>query len=403
MRLKAFIAGIIFLSLLGLLAPISQAPVCLGETIFFKQREIIYPLADDADKRSLQTALERSLVHLAKNISADNSANPPPRPANNFFTSERTYRSLALFREILISASDEGEFERRVRECFAFWEANREGKANPTLLTGYYEPIIEGDLEPWGEYLYPIYRRPDDLVEVMGKDLSSEGLGVKRVVRVEKGQAIPYYSRQEIDDQGALRGKGYELAWLKDPWERFLLHVQGSGQIRLPKGETRRVGFSGSNGRPYRSIGRYLIDRGFLAEKPLSLSRVKEFLRQNPERVAETFNANERYIFFHFVPGKEGPLGALGFPLTAGRSIATDQAIFPRGALAYLIAQQPIFDEAGRLKGRKTLRRFVLNQDTGAVMKGPERIDLFFGSGEQAGMTAGEMCEEGRIYFLQAR
>jgi membrane-bound lytic murein transglycosylase A len=343
------------------------------------------------------------LVHLAKNISADNSANPPPRPANNFFTSERTYRSLALFREILISASDEGEFERRVRECFAFWEANREGKANPTLLTGYYEPIIEGDLEPGGEYLYPIYRRPDDLVEVMGKDLSSEGLGVKRVVRVEKGQTIPYYSRQEIDDQGALRGKGYELAWLKDPWERFLLHVQGSGQIRLPKGETRRVGFSGSNGRPYRSIGRYLIDRGFLAEKPLSLSRVKEFLRQNPERVAETFNANERYIFFRFVPGKEGPLGALGFPLTAGRSIATDQAIFPRGALAYLIAQQPIFDATGRLKGRKTLRRFVLNQDTGAAMKGPERIDLFFGSGEQAGMTAGEMCEEGRIYFLQAR
>jgi membrane-bound lytic murein transglycosylase A len=163
------------------------------------------------------------------------------------------------------------------------------------------------------------------------------------------------------------------------------------------------VGFSGSNGRPYRSIGRYLIARGSLAEKPLSLSRVKEFLQRNPERVAETFNANERYIFFRFVPGKEGPIGALGFPLTAGRSIATDQAIFPQGALAYLIAQQPIFDEAGRLKGRKTLRRFVLNQDTGTAMKGPERVDLFCGSGEQAGMTAGEMCEEGKIYFLQTR
>jgi membrane-bound lytic murein transglycosylase A len=399
LRLKAFIAGIIFLSLLDLLAPISKAPICLGEPILFKQREIIHPLADDADKSSLQTAVERSLSHLAKYI----SASPPPEPLSNFFMPERTYRSLALFREILISASAEGEFERRVRECFTFWEATREGKANPTLLTGYYEPIVEGNLEPGGEYLYPIYRRPDDLVELMSKELSSEGRGVKRVVRVEKGQAIPYYSRQEIDGQGALRGKGYELAWVKDPWERFLLHVQGSGQIRLPRGETRRVGFSGSNGRPYRSIGRYLIDRGFLAEKPLSLSRVKEFLRQNPERVAETFNANERYIFFRFVPGKEGPIGALGFPLTAGRSIATDRAVFPQGALAYLIAQQPIFDEAGRLIGRKTLRRFVLNQDTGAAMKGPERVDLFFGSGEQAGMAAGEMCEEGKIYFLQTR
>lgn len=369
MRLKAFIAGIIFLSLLDLLAPI-----CLGEPILFKQREILHPLADDADKSSLQTAVERSLVHLGKYI----SATPPPDASSNFSMPERTYRSLALFHEILISASAEGEFERRVRECFTFWEATREDKTNPTLLTGYYEPIVEGDLEAGGEYLYPIYRRPDDL-------------------------AIPYYSRQEIDGQGALRGKGYELAWVKDPWERFLLHVQGSGQIRLPKGETRRVGFSGSNGRPYRSIARYLVDRGFLAEKPLSLWRVKEFLRKNPERVAETFNANERYIFFRFVPGKEGPIGALGFPLTAGRSIATDPAIFPPGALAYLIAQQPVFDESGRLKGRKILRRFVLNQDTGAAMKGPERVDLFFGSGDQAGMAAGEMCEEGKIYFLQTR
>jgi membrane-bound lytic murein transglycosylase A len=378
LRLKPFIAGIVCLPLLSCVAPISKEPVRWQEAILFKQGETIHSLSDDADTSSLQTAVERSLVHLAKNISADNLASPPPGPGRDFFVPERTYRSLALFREILISASDEGEFERRVRESFTFWEVSRGGMANPILLTGYYEPIVEGNLEAGGEYLYPIYRRPDDL-------------------------AIPYYSRQEIDGQEALRGKGYELAWLKDPWERFLLHVQGSGQVRLPTGDTLRVGFAGSNGRPYRSIGRYLIERGFLAEKEFSLWRVKEFLRQNPERVAETFNANERYIFFRFVPGKEGPDGALGFPLTAGRSVATDQAIFPPGGLAYLIAEQPMLDEDGRLKGRKTLRRFVLNQDTGITMKGPERVDLFLGSGEQAGMAAGEMREDGKIYFLQAR
>jgi membrane-bound lytic murein transglycosylase A len=117
----------------------------------------------------------------------------------------------------------------------------------------------------------------------------------------------------------------------------------------------------------------------------------------------EIFNINERYIFFRPIPGKEGPIGALGFPLTAGRSVATDPTIFPPGAIAYLIAQQPVFDEAGRLKARKTLRRFVVNQDTGAAMKGPERVDLFCGSGDQAGTVAGAMREEGKIYFLHAK
>jgi membrane-bound lytic murein transglycosylase A len=399
LRLKVFLTGIILLALAGGLPPIPQESVRSEEPVLFQEREIIAPLADDADRSSLQTAVERSLAQLAKNI----SASPPPGAGRNFSRRERTYHSLALFREILIRASDEGDFERRLKESFTFWEATRGGRANSILVTGYYELILEGDLKPGGEYLYPIYRRPDDLVELMSKESSLEGVRVRRVARVEKGQAIPYYSRREIDDQGALRGKGYELAWLKDPWERFLLHVQGSGQIRLPTGETLRVGFAGSNGRTYRSIGRYLVDRGFFGEKELCLERVKEFLRQNPERVAETFNVNERYIFFRFVPGKEGPIGALGIPLTAGRSIATDPAIFPPGALAYLVAQQPVFDESGRLKGRKILRRFVLNQDTGAAMKGPERVDLFLGSGEQAGMAAGEMREEGKIYLLQAR
>jgi membrane-bound lytic murein transglycosylase A len=163
------------------------------------------------------------------------------------------------------------------------------------------------------------------------------------------------------------------------------------------------VGFAASNGRPYRSIGRVLVEQGFLAEQELSLWRVKEYLRQHPEQLEETFNANERYIFFRFLPGKEGPIGALGFPLTSGRSIATDHSIFPGGALAYIISAQPVFDEAGKLMGKKTLRRFVLNQDTGAAMKGPGRVDLFIGSGEQAGMAAGEMREEGKIYFLQAK
>jgi membrane-bound lytic murein transglycosylase A len=291
-----------------------------------------------------------------------------------------------IFRDILRNAPDGAEFEKRVREAFSFWDVTRLDEAKPILLTGYYEPVVEGQLKPGGEYLYPIYRRPEELATTRAKD-----------------QSALYYSRKEIDSQGILQGKGYELAWLKDPWERYVLHVQGSGQVRLPDGKKVRVGFAASNGRPYRSIGRYLIERGVFTEQELSLSRVREFLRQHPERRDEIFNANERYIFFRFIPGKEGPIGCLGFPLTAGRSVATDPTVFPAGGLAYLIASQPVFDEGGTRMARKPLRRFVLNQDTGAAMIGPGRVDFFCGSGESAGMVAGAMREDGKIYFLLAK
>lgn len=373
MRLKTFFAGIVFSFLLGCLPTPPKEPFRPEEPFPFREVKFTPYLTDDGDRNSLQTALEKSLEHLAKKSSPGTSRSTLSGSSGIFFTPERTHRSLALFRDILLSASDEAEFEKRVREAFVFWEV-----AGNILLTGYYEPLIEGNLEPGGEYQYPIYQRPDDL-------------------------SSPYYSRRDIDCLRVLQGKGYELAWLKDPWERFVLHVQGSGQIRLPNGEVLRVGFAASNGRPYRSIGRVLVERGFLGENELSLRRVKEFLQQHPEVIEETFNANERYVFFRSIPGPEGPIGALGFSITAGRSVATDHTIFPPGALAYLVTQQPVFNEAGKFWSRRTLRRFVLNQDTGAAMKGPGRVDLFMGSGEQAGMTAGEMSEGGKIYFLLAK
>jgi membrane-bound lytic murein transglycosylase A len=383
---EVLIGGIILSLLLGCRPPVPREALPPEKPLLYQEQKFIYPLTDDADKSSLQAAVDRSLAHLTKKISAGNSPRYLRGPARNLFSPERLYRSLTIFREILSSASEEAEFERRVREAFTFWEVASEGRVKPILLTGYYEPIVEGQLDPGGGYQYPIYRRPEDLIQMKAGD-----------------DSVPYYSRKEIDGQGVLQGKGYELAWLKDPWERYVLHVQGSGQVHLPDGKTFRVGFAASNGRPYRSIGRYLVEQGFLTEQELSLSRVEEFLRRNPGRMDEIFNINERYIFFRIIPGKEGPIGALGFPLTAGRSVATDPTIFPPGALAYLIAQQPVFDEAGRLKSRKTLRRFVLNQDTGAAMKGPERVDLFCGGGDRAGMVAGAMREEGKVYFLHAK
>ena len=182
-----------------------------------------------------------------------------------------------------------------------------------------------------------------------------------------------------------------------------MLHVQGSGLVQLPNGKRVRVGYAGSNGRSYRSIGRVLVERGFLKEDDVSLPRVREFLRDNPGLMDEIFNANERYIFFRILPGMEGPNGSLGVPLTAGRSIATDPGVYPPGALAYLVSRQPVLDENGNIIGKKMIQRFVFNQDTGAAMQGPGRVDLFFGMGSDAGMAAGVMKEEGRIFLLKAR
>lgn len=387
----------LFLGGCAVLVP--KAPPRPIAEIEFLEKELTEPLIDDTDLNSLQLALEQSLLFMARNESRRN-----PQPMEPGFPGEMVFRSLTRFKEILQQARDERDLDRSLREHFRFWQIKRKGQPRPILLTGYYEPILEGSLEPRENYLYPIYRRPSDLVELPAEPNSPAARrGEKRIVRIQNGETLPYYSREEIDRHGVLKSKGYELLWLKDPWERYVLHVQGSGQIRLPDGQILRVGYAGSNGRPYRSVGRVLIERGFLSDHELSLARVQQFFREYPQLMEEISFANERYIFFRILSEEPGPIGALGLPVTPGRSVAVDFSIFPRGALAYLISNQPLLDADGRMIGKKRLRRFVLLQDTGAAMRGPERVDLFIGSGEAAGKTAGSMKDEGEIYILLSR
>jgi len=397
--LRGYTAGLFLLCLWSCLPSVTREDLSSKGSIFFQEQEIKEPLTDDSPKGSLIACVERSLARLDEMGMGGNRAGI----SREKFSPENVSRTLILFREILQSTTDDAEIDRQIRSNFSFWGPEREGSSDCILLTGYFEPILEGSLEPGGEYSYPLYTRPPDLVEAAAETTPAEASLKKRVVRIEDGREIPYYSRREIDTEGVLQGKDLELVWLKDPWERFVLHIQGSGQIRLPDGSTLRVGYAASNGRPYRPIGRYLIDRGFLDEKNISIERIREFIQNNPGRAEEIFQYNERYVFFRLLADSEGPQGALGVPLTPGRSIATDLTIFSPGALAYLVSRQPDLDESGRVVGWKPLRRFVLNQDTGAAIKGPGRVDLFFGSGDRAGAAAGEMKEEGKIYFLLAK
>jgi membrane-bound lytic murein transglycosylase A len=399
MGLRILIAGFLLLCLGGCIPSVPKGDLPAPEMVPFREREIKEPLTDDSPKGSLIASVERSLAGLNQMKVRGNIAGF----SREKFSPENVSRTLILFREILQSTTDDAEIDRQIRSNFSFWEPRREGSSDSMLLTGYFEPILEGSFDPGGEYSYPLYAPPCDLVEAAAETTPEGASSNKRVVQIEDGREVPYYSRREIDTEGVLQGKELELVWLKDPWERFVLHIQGSGQIRLPDGDTLRVGYAASNGRLYRPIGRYLIDRGLLDEKDISMERIREFIQNNPDRAEEIFQYNERYVFFRLLPDSEGPQGALGVPLTPGRSIATDLTIFPPGALAYLVSRQPEVDESGRVVGWKPMHRFVLNQDTGAAIKGPGRVDLFFGSGQRAGTAAGEMKEEGKIYFLLAK
>ncbi len=322
-------------------------------------------IQDDLDRESLRAAVRRSLDFLAK-VPGDRMLAERPRRV----TAQEVKETLLSFLEVTELWDRPEKMAAALRSRFELVPF----KHDPAeiLVSGYYQPVIEGSLTPTGAYRFPIYRKPDNLVET--------------------------FSRHEIDVLGRLRGKGYEIAWMKDPVELFFLHIQGSGILRLEDGRTFSVNYAASNGRPYTGIGKILVDEGKLAADELSAARLRRYLKEQPEERETLFARNERYIYFRFV--ESGPLGSLEIPLTPGRSVAADPDYFPKGALAFLVSRRPLLDAAGNLAGWLPFSRFVLNQDAGAAIRGPGRLDLYFGSGVGAGDAAGLMKTGGRLYFL---
>ncbi|HQM91525.1 MAG TPA: MltA domain-containing protein, partial [Syntrophales bacterium] len=226
-----------------------------------------------------------------------------------------------------------------------------------------------------------------------------EKYGNERLIgRLENGELVPYYSREEIDGAGALENRGLEIAWFADPVDIFFLHIQGSGMICPAGGSCFQVSYAQSNGRAYRSIGKLLIDSGKATRESLSMQGIRKTLRDNPDQLREILYYNESYVFFRTVG--EGPVGSIGVALTGGRSIATDPAVFPRGALAFVKTRKPEIGPKGDIRSWVPFSRFVLNQDAGGAITGAGRVDLFCGRGREAEIAAGHLREEGELYFL---
>ncbi|MFG5384213.1 murein transglycosylase A [Yoonia sp. R2-816] len=239
----------------------------------------------------------------------------------------------------------------------------------PMLFTGYFEPELPGSRVRGDAYQHPIYAVPDDLVP--GK---------------------PYFTRREIEEEQPLAGKGLELAWLTDPVDLFFLQVQGSGRISLPDGTMMRVGYGGKNGRNYSSVGMALVDRGEFEPHQVSAAVIRNWVRKNRAEGRALLWENESYVFFREVsevPAELGPLGAMNRSITPHRSIAVDPAFVTLGS--------PVWIEK---EGAEPINRLMVAQDTGSAIKGAQRADIFFGTGDDAGRAAGRIKDGGRMVVL---
>ncbi|MBF0371468.1 MAG: murein transglycosylase A [Magnetococcales bacterium] len=317
-------------------------------------------------------------------------------------TAKALAKATLALSEVAKSGDSQKVFDHLGRHFRLFKSPGRE-KQKDVLVTAYYEPLLHGARTPSETNHYPLYRRPKDLLEVKLSDWSND-YGAKRLMgRLEGKRLKPYFDRQEIDQGGKLKDQALELVWVDDPVEAFFLHIQGSGRVKLTDGETMRVGYDGANGRPYRSIGKLLIDEGEIPRKEMSLQALEKWLAEHPKEQDRVLNYNPSYVFFRELDGPA--VGNIGVPLTPNHSIATDYRLFPKGAPAILVTELPRFSEDGQKVLRwERVTRLVVNQDTGGAIRGAGRVDLFMGFGEEAERAAGIMKQaRSELYFLAPR
>ena len=287
----------------------------------------------------------------------------------------------------------------------SFFEAHfmpyeaRNGAEAAGLFTGYFEPELRGATQADGRYGVPLYGRPDDLVTVDLGLFRPSLVGERVAGRVADGALEPYATRAEIDG-GVLAAQGLELVWVDDPVDAFFLHIQGSGRISFEDGTTRRVAYAATNGHNYFAIGRRLVDLGVLDREDVTMPAIRDWLAANPERASEVMHENASYVFFRWLEEEqatEGPVGAQGVALTAGRSLAVDRRFVPMTVPIWLESAAPDPDPA---REDRPLRRLMVAQDTGSAIRGPVRGDVFWGTGAEAGAVAGRMRHEGRYWLL---
>ena len=348
---------------------------------------------DDLDYQGLDNGIAMSLVYLKRLPAGQNVAFGTDR-----FSVAQMIRTLEAFRALVAERPDLERLNQVLGQRFRVYRAAGNDQHGTVLYTGYYEPTLDGSAKPGPRFPVPIHSRPSDLVTIDLSLFAPDLRGRRITGRYTGHTVVPYPERSLIRSDPDFDRLAPPIAWLHDPVDLLILQIQGSGKVRLQNGQELQVQFDGSNGQPYRSIGRLLIAQGKITVAQMSMQAIRTYLRNNPREVDAILDHNPRYIFFR--RASRGPFGALGVPLTPRRSIAIDRRIFPAGALAYVATPMPQTDPAGHITGWGPYGGFVLAQDTGSAITGPGRVDLFMGDGLEAEVAAGHLKHEGALYFL---
>lgn len=353
---------------------------------------------DDLSSKSLETAIKYSIAYLNRI-----SPNTVFEYGNLDYSATEIIASYELFLDIVSREKQSDKLLKALEHYFYMFQSKANLTEDGVLFTGYYEPLFEGSLEKSEEYNVPVYRLPKDL-KVLELGEFRDTLQNRTIVyRFENENVVPYYSRQQIMQKKVLDKQNKPIAWMKDPVDLFFMQIQGSGMIVLPSGKKVRLSYAGSNGQPYSSIGKLLVDTGLMELEEVSMYSIRQYLKNNPSKRDDVLFHNQSYTFFELDVDPRGPKGNLNVPLTQHRSIATDSNIFPKAALSYIIAEMPTFKENWYQFSMMPFARFAVIQDTGGAIKGPGRVDLFWGNGKLAEKSAGSMRSLGKLYILIAK
>jgi len=287
---------------------------------------------------------------------------------------ERVARSLRRFRELVLTAPNARSLTTAVQQEFDFYRSVGRNGQGEVLFTGYYEAVYPASRVRTAEYRYPLYRLPADFAQ----------------------WRRPHPPRRMLETGRPLAGE--ELVWLRDRFQAFLIHIQGSARLQLTDGTEMTVGYAGKTDRPYTSIGRELGCDGKIPQQGITLQTLIDYFRQNPPDLNEYLPRNESFVFFRETHGQP-PTGSLGFPVVPERAIATDRSLMPAGGLTLFQTQLPFRTPQGTFVQRP-VTRFALDLDTGGAIRSPGRVDIFMGTGEEAKARAGEIATVGNLYYL---
>ena len=368
-----------------------DVPLAPGEWGLTKLDPKDYPDMKAAfmDRDNLEQAIDKSIAWLGTRTSREVYTKTGPYTGKETgvgpITHDQVLASLQDMKAMLHTARSPEEFQQSILTRYDVYISKGYNHKGDVWFTGYYTPIFQASRTRGGEYQYPVYGRPEDLVT----DPTGEIGGQK----MPDGSVRLYPTRREIVQNNLLAGK--EFLWFKEKFEPYIVQVQGSAKVILPDGSALMIGYAGKNGRDYHGVGAELVKDGKIAKKQLSLPAVMAYFKEHPQEVDEYVMRNDSFAFLKEYSGAEWPSGSLGKQVTAGRSLATDKSIFPRSALTFVACDKP--DAGGEIK---PYTGFLLDQDTGGAIRAAGRADIYMGVGDKAGEQAGREFSKGHLYYL---